>query len=188
MTSGKRTWVGTLGILIVGALIGIAGLALTNEMVHATSNNEFCGTACHSMQWAYAAYQRGPHAKSHTGVTAGCGDCHIPYESQEASSLQYLQLLAHKAKAGAIDAYHQMLGTIDTEQKWQKERDHLSGNVKAWMTANNSLTCRGCHDLSKMANSAKPAVAEMHAPLLKAESVVCIECHTNAGHVYDQPK
>ena len=39
-----------------------------------------------------------------------------------------------------------------------------------------------------MANPDKPAAAEMHAPFVKAEGVVCVECHTNAGHVYESTK
>ena len=140
------------------------------------------------MQWVGNAYQKGAHAKTATGVTAGCADCHIPYESQHANPWQYVVLMAYKAKSGAKDVYHQLKGTIDTEQKWLQERDRLSAHVKEWMASNNSLTCRGCHDLTKMSNPDNPAVAEMHAPLATVDNVVCVECHTNAGHVYESAK
>jgi nitrate/TMAO reductase-like tetraheme cytochrome c subunit len=184
----SRGWWGTLIVLVIGAAAGVVAIAATNSMVHWSSSNEFCSTACHSMQWVASAYERGPHAKTRTGVTAGCSDCHIPYESQKANAFQYVALLAYKAQAGMRDAYHEARGTIGTEQKWLAERERLSGQVKAFMTSNSSLTCRGCHELDRMANPEKPAVAEMHAPLLKQNPVVCIECHTNVGHDYDKPK
>jgi nitrate/TMAO reductase-like tetraheme cytochrome c subunit len=188
MATTARTRWGVLSILVVGAILGVAAVAATTEMVHWSSTNEFCTEACHSMQWVGRAYQKGAHAKTRVGVTAGCGDCHIPYESQHANPLQYVVLMAYKAKSGAKDVYHQAKGTIDTEQKWLQERERLSTHVKTWMASNNSLTCRGCHDLAKMSNPDKPAAAEMHAPLVKAEGVVCVECHTNAGHVYESTK
>ena len=188
MTTTARSWWRVLGILVVGAVAGVVGVAATTEMVHWSSTNEFCSRSCHSMQWVGKAYQRGPHAKTSVGVTAGCADCHIPYESQHANPWQYVQLMVHKAKSGIKDVYHEAKGTIDTEQKWLQERERLSTHVKTWMASNNSLTCRGCHDLSKMSNADTPAVAEMHAPFVKADGVVCIECHTNAGHVYESTK
>ncbi len=186
MAEKRGIWA-LLGILIVGAVIGVIGVALTTHMVHVTSTTEFCSTACHSMQWVAKAYERGPHAKTRTGVVAGCGDCHIPYESGNPNPLQYLVLLTHKAKAGIHDAIGEMSGVISTEAKWTSERDRLSNGVKEFMANNNSLTCRGCHDLTRIANPAKPHVAEMHAPLAKADKVVCVECHANVGHVYDEP-
>jgi nitrate/TMAO reductase-like tetraheme cytochrome c subunit len=182
-----KLW-GTLAVLVIGAVAGVVAVAATNSMVHWSSSNEFCSTACHSMQWVAAAYQRGSHAKTRTGVTAGCSDCHIPYESQQANAFQYVALLAYKAKAGMRDAYHEARGTIGTEQKWQAERERLSAQVKDFMTSNSSLTCRGCHDPGRMANADKPAVAEMHAPLLQQSPLVCIECHTDVGHDYEKAK
>jgi nitrate/TMAO reductase-like tetraheme cytochrome c subunit len=183
MTPTRSRWK-VLGVVLIGILIGVAGVAVTAEMVHATSSTEFCSTACHSMQWVAKAHERGPHGKTRTGVVAGCGDCHIPYEAGHASAFQYLVLLTHKAKAGLHDAIAESQGVISTEAKWKAERERLSAGVKEFMASNNSLVCRSCHDLSKMA---KPAAVEMHAPLAKMDKLVCVECHATAGHVYDEP-
>ena len=184
-TPGRRKAV--ILTLIVGILIGIGGIAVTNSMVHWSSTNEFCSTACHSMQWVAEAYRRGPHAASRTGATAGCSDCHIPYHSTDPGPLQYVSMLLYKAKAGTRDAIAEARGVIDTKEKWEKAREAYSAEVKEWMAHNNSLTCRGCHDLARMGGAkAQPPIVEMHAGLVKAGGPInCLDCHANAGHVYE---
>lgn len=174
--------------LLAGIVIGIVGIAVTNAMVHWSGSNDFCSTACHSMQWAAEAYKRGPHHATRTGAGAGCADCHIPYHSTDPSAAQYVSMLFYKAKAGTRDAIAQMRGVIDTKEKWEKARGHYSEGVKAWMAGNGSLTCRGCHDVTTMGGAkAQPAIVEMHAGLAKAGPVNCVECHQAVGHVYDAP-
>ena len=185
MANGGTTKKAIIWSLLIGVAVGVGAIAATTEMVHSTSTVQFCVNACHSMQWVYEAYERGPHSKTKAGVTAGCGDCHIPYESRHASPFQYVVLMTHKAKAGIHDAINEAKGTISTKEKWEKERPRLSAGVKEFMASNNSLTCRGCHDLAKMANKENPGVVEMHADVLKQPQIVCIECHENVGHVYD---
>jgi nitrate/TMAO reductase-like tetraheme cytochrome c subunit len=182
MNTTRSRWK-VLGVVLIGVLIGVVGVAATNSMVHATSTTEFCSTACHSMQWVAKAHERGPHGKTRTGVVAGCSDCHIPYEAGHADAFQYVALLTHKAKAGIHDVIAESRGIISTEAKWNAERERLSAGVKEFMANNNSLVCRSCHDVTKMA---KKETAEMHAPLAQMDKVVCIECHANAGHVYEQ--
>jgi nitrate/TMAO reductase-like tetraheme cytochrome c subunit len=174
--------------VIVGIVLGVAGIAVTNAMVHWSGSNDFCSSSCHSMQWAAEAYRRSPHAANPSGVAAGCADCHIPYHSSEAGAVQYVQMLLYKAKAGTRDAIAQVRGVIDTREKWQQAQPRYSEEVKAWMTGNGMLTCRGCHDLNRMGGKAQPAIAEMHAGLAKAGPVNCLDCHQTVGHVYEEPK
>jgi len=184
--TGRRavTWA-----VIAGIVLGVIGIAATNAMVHWSGSNDFCSTACHSMQWVAEAYKRGPHHATPSGATAGCADCHIPYHSSEPGALQYVSMLWYKAKAGTRDAIGEMRGVIDTKAKWEKARPAYSEEVKAWMASNGSLTCRGCHDLTRMGGAkAQPALVEMHAGLAKAGAVKCLDCHQAVGHVYDEPK
>jgi nitrate/TMAO reductase-like tetraheme cytochrome c subunit len=172
--------------LVVGILIGIAGIAATNAMVHWSSSNDFCSNACHSMQWVAEAYRRSSHFSTPSGVTAGCADCHIPYHSGDANAAQYVVMLAYKAKAGLRDAIAQARGVIDTKEKWEKARDRYSEEVTAWMAGNGSLTCRGCHDMSRMGGeTAQQRVVARHAKFANDETVNCVDCHDTVGHVYE---
>ena len=175
--------------VIVGIMVGVGGIAVTNRMVHWSGSNDFCSTACHSMQWVAEAYKRGPHHATPSGVVAGCADCHIPYHSGEPGAFEYVSMLFYKAKAGTRDAFAEMRGVIDTKQKWEKARPAYSAEVKEWMASNGSLTCRGCHDLGRMGGAkAQPALIEMHAGLAKAGPVKCLDCHEGVGHQYEEAK
>jgi nitrate/TMAO reductase-like tetraheme cytochrome c subunit len=99
-------------------------------MVAKTGTNEFCGGACHSMQWVAAEWKASGHAVNRTGVSAGCHDCHIPHD--------YPELLFYKAKAGIKDAIGEMRGVIDTEAKFKAARPRMAEHVWAEYKANNS--------------------------------------------------
>src|SRR4029077_8580686 len=107
-----------LALLIVGLLIGAGGVIATQVMVAETGTNEFCGGACHSMQWVAQEYKQSVHYANRTGVRAGCHDCHIPDH--------YPKLLWYKAKAGINDAIQEARGVISTEEKFKKERLRLA--------------------------------------------------------------
>jgi len=174
--------------VVAGVLLGVIGIAATNSMVHWSGSNEFCSTACHSMQWVAEAYRRGPHYATPSGATAGCSDCHIPHHSSEPNAFQYVGMLFYKAKAGTRDAIAEMRGEIDTKEKWEKARGAYSEEVSAWMAENGSLTCRGCHDLAHMGGEdAKPRIIKKHAKLAESGPVNCLECHMDVGHVYESP-
>ena len=71
---------------------GAAAVIGTQVMVAVTGTDQFCGNACHSMQWVAQEHRQSGHGANRTGVAAECHDCHIPH--------QYPQLLWYKAKAG----------------------------------------------------------------------------------------
>lgn len=107
-----------LALVVVGLLIGAGGVIGTQVMVAATGTNEFCGGACHSMQWVDREYRQSVHFANRTGVRAGCHDCHIPRA--------YPELLWYKTKAGIRDAIQEVRGVISTEDKFKKERLRLA--------------------------------------------------------------
>ena len=174
--------------IVIGVVLGVIGVGATNSMVHWSGSNDFCSSACHSMQWVAEAYRRGPHYATHTGTTAGCSDCHIPYHSSEPGAFQYVGMLLFKAKSGTRDVIGELRGVIDTKEKWEQARGAYSEEVKSWMEQNGSLTCRGCHDLTRMGgDEASPMLVKKHARLAKAGPVVCLDCHMDVGHKYDEP-
>lgn len=175
----------TAGILLIGLIAGVITVGLTTTAVHWSGSTAFCSTGCHSMDWVAAAYQRSPHYQNASGVTAGCTDCHLKYEStKHISPFQYVGLLVHKATSGSVSAWGEIRGTLSTEAKWEADREHLSKRVTDWMESTNFMTCRGCHDLNAM----NGPMADMHKEMLKAEKINCLECHQGVGHVYVDKK
>ena len=126
-----------VGLGIVLSAIAVIG---TQVMVHVTGTDEFCGTACHSMQWVAQEHRESTHGATRTGMRATCHDCHIPRE--------YPELLWYKAVAGTKDVIGEIRGIIDTEEKFLAERKHMAGLVWAEYKDNDSRACRGCHVFS----------------------------------------
>ena len=181
-----RTWA-TFGLIALGVAIGIACTGATTWMVNATSSVDFCATACHSMQWAAAAYEQGPHFKNTSGVRASCGDCHIPFESQPATPFQYVfGTLWTKGIVGTEDVIATLRGTIADKKKWDAERPRLGKKVREWFKATNGATCQGCHKLDAFKKTGPSAfmASEFHAGRIKPDKIDCLECHSDVAHVW----
>lgn len=182
--AGRRgvTWMMFL-LIVLGAAIGIVIAGATTWMVNATSSVDFCSTACHSMKWAAAAYERGPHFENSSGVRATCADCHIPFESRRATPAQYVfGTLWTEGVSSTRDVIAEIRGTIADKAKWDAERPRLDRNVKQWFKATNSETCRGCHNLDAFKKTS-PAHA-IHAGAARQEKVDCLQCHGGIAHVW----
>src|SRR5690242_7677687 len=67
LTSPSARW-SVLALVVVGLVIGAGGVVATQLMVAATGTNDFCGGACHSMQWVAKEYTSSAHASNRTGV------------------------------------------------------------------------------------------------------------------------
>jgi nitrate/TMAO reductase-like tetraheme cytochrome c subunit len=164
---------------------GVFLVALTNSAVIWSSSDQFCGQFCHSMTWASAAYKRGPHYINEVGVSASCGDCHIPYDSRHATPIEYLQLLIFKGQRGAKDFYHEARGTIATKQEWDRRRPALRSEFENYLTAHNYVTCLGCHQLDSFGGPRNHMKQMIHDEVIKAGSVDCLSCHRDIGHIYE---
>jgi nitrate/TMAO reductase-like tetraheme cytochrome c subunit len=163
-----------LALVIVGLLIGAGGVIGTQVMVAVTGTNEFCGGACHSMQWVAQEYKQSVHYANRTGVRAGCHDCHIPHD--------YPRLLFYKAKAGIKDVIGEARGVISTEEKFKKERSRMAKSVWAEYKENNSENCRHCHQITPdVVAKQKEFVRPMHEQFL-ANAATCIDCHKGVAH------
>jgi nitrate/TMAO reductase-like tetraheme cytochrome c subunit len=163
-----------LALLLAGLLIGVAGVVGTQVMVAATGTNEFCGGACHSMEWVASEFKQSGHFANQTGVQAGCHDCHVPHA--------YPELLWYKAKAGAHDAIAEVRGVISTEDKFKKERTRLAHTVWTEFRETDSANCRTCHAFTpEVLAKQKDLAQKMHAGR-KADNKTCIDCHTGVAH------
>ena len=171
-TPSARWSVGAL--VLIGLLVGAAGVIGTQVMVAATGTNEFCGGACHSMQWVAKEYQQSVHYANHSAVRAECHDCHIPHD--------YPYLLFYKARAGIKDVIGEMRGVISTEEKFNKERARMANHVWEEYKANNSANCRTCHVFTpQVIAKQKDFVQPMHQAVL-AGTGTCIDCHKGVAH------
>jgi len=177
LTTPSATW-SVFSLLIIGLVIGAGGVIGTQVMVAATGTNEFCGGACHSMQWVAQEYKQSIHYANPTGVQAGCHDCHIPHA--------YPQLLWYKAKAGIKDAIGEMSGTISTEDKFRKERLRMAKLVWDEFKENNSANCQHCHAFSaEIVAKQKEGAQPMHQMVLQKQGT-CIDCHKGVAHTAPQ--
>jgi nitrate/TMAO reductase-like tetraheme cytochrome c subunit len=180
----RRRWLPVAGFLSAGALIGAAGLFAMYEGVRLSSTDEFCTSACHSMQWAGETYRDSVHYSNSLGLRAGCADCHVPHHTGHSGPLQYLELVAFKTKIGIRDIIREANGTIATRELWQQERPRLSQDVEQWFKQSGSVTCQQCHDLKAFGGDYSEMTKMVHADLLHADTVNCIKCHKHVGHVY----
>lgn len=185
-TRQRRKWLPAAVLLAVGALIGAGSLVGVTEAVRLSSTEEFCTSACHSMQWATEAHQRSVHYSNSLGLRASCADCHLPYRSRHPAALEYLELIAHKMRIGVRDTFMEARGAIATRELWEQERPRLSQQVERWFVAGRSTSCQQCHDLKAFGGDYSEMTRMVHAELVDADTVNCIRCHKHVGHVYEK--
>ncbi len=162
----------------VGALIafGIGAVALgtMNYALHATSSTEFC-YSCHSHEnFIKPEYEASSHYINQAGVRAGCADCHLPHDS-------WFQLVWTKAVV-SLDVIPELMGEIDTAEKYEDHRARMAESVWRQFKDNDSAFCRSCHSLEAMDLDAQGRkVARRHS---KAEErgETCIDCHYGIVH------
>jgi len=163
-----RSKKGMFFILILGA----AFMSLFNYGLQATNTTEFC-TSCHSMQTNLAELKQTVHYSSASGVHAGCADCHVPKE--------FIPKMIAKVMA-AKDVYHEILGTIDTPEKYEKHRWDMASRVWAKMKATDSRECRTCHSFDHMDLSAQDKSARKRHDSATEKGKTCIDCHKGIAH------
>ncbi|MCD8339605.1 MAG: NapC/NirT family cytochrome c [Burkholderiales bacterium] len=172
-------------ILVLGLIVGIALSAGTVSIVQTFGTTEFCSTFCHTMDGSTFAWKQGMHARTPSGVTAGCSDCHLLHESsKELTPAKYAELLVHKTKSGMVSLWGQIIGTYSTPEKWMERRAEPQKHVVDFMLGAGFSTCRGCHDLADMYNPKKPFVAKAHQGFINKPDTNCVQCHKTAGHDY----
>lgn len=161
--------------LLVGLLIffsGVISFAGFNSILAYTNEMEFC-TSCHSMKVNLEEYKETVHYKNASGVQATCSDCHVP---KEFIPKMKAKILAYK------DVLHELLGTIDTKEKYEAHRWQMASRVWAKMKANDSRECRSCHDFDNMAFSEQDRMARKKHPRAQLKGQTCIDCHRGIAH------
>ena len=161
--------------IIILALVFVAGIVFTglfNIGLSATNEMEFC-TSCHSMKVNLEEYKETIHYKNTSGVRATCSDCHVPKE--------FVPKMIAKVVA-AKDVYHEIMGTIDTKEKYEAHRWDMANRVWEKMRSSNSRECRTCHDFSQMDLSEQSRSARKRHGKAMDEGKECIDCHKGIAH------
>ena len=161
-----------LVILALAFIGGIAAVALLNVGLAHSNRMELC-ISCHRLQVPYAEYRESIHYNNRTGVQAACADCHVPKE--------FIPKMLAKIQA-IKDIYHEFRGTIDTPEKFEAHRWELANRVWARMKANDSATCRSCHDFDNMDLSAQTRFARSRHSAARDRGQTCIDCHKGIAH------
>ena len=162
-----------MGLLLLGAIVGVAVLAGSVTIMHKTSDSEFC-VSCHSMQRPLAEYQGSIHFQNPAGIRAECADCHVPPQP-----VDYML-----TKMGALkDVVGEISGKIDSAEKYNAHKLTMAESVWKTMKANDSATCRSCHSFNAMEMLAQRPEARKAHPTAIREGQTCIDCHRGVAHI-----
>ncbi|WP_117233817.1 NapC/NirT family cytochrome c [Vibrio maerlii] len=173
----KKRYVAIIAIL--GIAVGWITLGGTAAVMHYTSSTEFC-VSCHSMEIPYEEYEGSIHFSNAKGIRAECADCHIPNDP--------IDYVITKIRASK-DIYHEFVtGKIDTEDKYEEHRMAMAETVWGQMRANDSATCRSCHEFDAMDTYEQSEdAAKMHA-YGQENHQTCIDCHKGVAHFAPEPE
>ncbi|ADC62034.1 NapC/NirT family cytochrome c [Allochromatium vinosum] len=168
-SSAKRFSLLALGLMFVG---GIVFVWAVDFGIKTTNTLEFC-TSCHTMQTNFEEYKESLHYKNTSGVQATCADCHVP---KELGPKLVTKIVAAK------DVYHEVMGTIDTPEKFEARRWYLANLVWKRLEASDSRECRSCHDYADMDLSEQSRSARSRHSAAQDKGQTCIECHKGVAH------
>lgn len=162
-------------LVCIGLVIFFTGGASfigLNTFFSYTNRTEFC-ISCHTMQINYEEYKKTLHYKNSAGIKATCADCHVP---KAFFPKLYVKILAAK------DVYHEILGTIDSKEKYEAHRWDMANRVWQKMRSNDSRECRSCHDYSDMDLSEQDRMARKKHTRAPLQGKTCIDCHAGIAH------
>lgn len=171
---GTRRYVVVLGLLIIGAAIGVIASAVGATAIQATSGNDFC-VSCHEMTEVAEEYRQTAHYRNASGVRASCSSCHLPHEN-------WFDYVVAKAQSGTRDLWMHFIGGVDTPEELNERRHELAQDVWADLQASDSETCRNCHGFEAMALDAQGKPAGQVHNILKTGTKTCIDCHKGIAH------
>jgi cytochrome c-type protein NapC len=165
-----------LGIPLGGFIAFFVGIVLTGGFlvgIHLTETDAFC-TSCHEMKESMVELKDTTHGSNVYGIRPRCAQCHVP-------PTFFAGLWRHTR--GIAEVWGTLKGTIDTPAKFEAHRAEMAERVWAEFTANDSATCRSCHNPAIMAFKQQPeAAAEAHSSLTPGGGVTCIDCHKGLAH------
>jgi cytochrome c-type protein NapC len=159
-------------LLAVGLLAGAVAVPTFVVILEETSTDEFC-LKCHARDIGLEMSGR-PHNDNFVGYRVSCAECHIPHD--------FVPKVLVKAETGVKDIVFEILGTINTPEKFEANRMRMALSTWEEMNHNDSRECRYCHDQTKWDPSKQSEKAQKyHAPAL-SNGKTCINCHKGIAH------
>jgi len=162
------SWIAFLVAIVIGVIFSVA----SSTAIKSTNTVEFC-TSCHSMQWVKEEWMDSMHYSNAAGVRAGCSDCHVPHSL---GPKLYAKVMAAK------DVWGEIMGTIDTKEKFEHHRWTMANRVWAKMEATDSRECRSCHTFDAMDYSEQAKQSRKKHKKAEERGETCIECHKGVAH------
>ncbi|MCL1861702.1 MAG: NapC/NirT family cytochrome c [Proteobacteria bacterium] len=160
--------------VVAAFVLGILFLIIFNTVLDQTYTEEFC-ISCHEMKDnVYKEYQYSAHFTSRSGVRPTCKDCHLPEKG--------FSKILRKIEA-ANDVWHNLIGSIDTPEKFEEKRAVLAQREWQRMKTSDSQGCRSCHD-PKSFDFSKQGYrsVQQHEDGLLSKGQTCIDCHKGIAH------
>jgi len=166
-----------LRMIVIGVFGGIGIWGLLNTGMEYTNRTEFC-LSCHTMQTPFEELKKTVHYSNRTGTSVGCADCHVASSKEP---FDYARKLTQKVFASK-DVIGEILGTIDTPEKFEAHRLTMAKRVWAHMKDTDSKECRNCHKFDKMdTTKQKDRSAVKHEGAVQ-DGKTCIDCHKGIAH------
>ncbi len=166
-----------LRLIVVGLIGGIVIWGGLNTGMEFTNRTEFC-LSCHSMATPYEELKKTVHYSNRTGTTVGCADCHVASSKEP---FDYARKLTQKVFASK-DVVGEILGTINTPEKYEAMRLTMAKRVWAQMKAADSKECRNCHKFEKMDTSKQKDRSVVKHETAQEDGMTCIDCHKGIAH------
>jgi len=168
--SGKFSF----GFLLFGGFFaGIIFWGGFHTIVEATNTEEFC-IGCHEMKDnVYKEYKQTIHYSNRTGVRAICPDCHVPKT--------WVHKMIRKIQA-SNEVFHKIMGTVNTPEKFKKNRLTMAKRVWNTMKTTDSRECRNCHGFKFMDLDVQDKTARRKHERAMKEGKTCIDCHKGIAH------
>lgn len=160
-----------LTLLVLLAIGGIIGGFTT--AVEATNSIGFC-TSCHDMSYNYEEYKKTIHYSNRSGVRAVCSDCHVPKKNWFSEM--------HRKIEASRDVWEELMGTIDTREKFDAKRLEMAKREWARMKESDSIGCRNCHSFEGMDMDAQDKRAKNKHAEAAESGKTCIDCHKGIAH------
>lgn len=157
----------------VVAFVVIVGSFMT--ALESTNTLEFC-TSCHTMSYNFEEYKKTIHYSNPSGVRAVCSDCHVPKKS-------WFSQMRRKFVA-ASDVWAEIVGTINTREKFDANRMAMAKREWARMKESDSIGCRNCHSYKGMdiEEQSKRAGKKHAKAAMPGSGKTCIDCHKGIAH------